>query len=52
MADLDSILPAVRIERSYHEALVDLAAASDRTLAGEMRRALRSYIDTLKEAES
>lgn len=45
---LDTFLPNVRIEQATKEALEALARDGDRTLAAEIRRALREYVNNRK----
>ena len=48
MADsttLDTFLPNVRIDSATKKALEELADKADRTLAAEIRRALRQHVE-------
>lgn len=40
----------IRLEPSMHEALQDLARQNERTIAGEIRAALRRYLDEPQRA--
>jgi predicted transcriptional regulator len=41
----ETVLVTTRLDKESHEALTRLAAEADRTIAAEVRRAVREYLE-------
>jgi plasmid stability protein len=48
----ETVQIAARVEKSVKDALEENAGKHDRTFSAELRRALRTYLATIEEAEA